>query len=365
MKANISDIIKLLEEIAPSNLAEDWDNVGLQVGKRDWPVETIWVALDPLPEVVTAAYRDKVNLLITHHPLIFSPINNLDFDTPLGTILKGATENRLGILSIHTNLDAATDGINDVLASKIGLKNVRVLGDEILPELCSFTLYVSPDQEQSVMDVLFQAMSGGSHIHPAGETFGSIRKTAESVTLFASGGEEKKILIEAAIRKNEIGSLLSTVKKVLPSGALDYQINPLLPIHSGLGLGRVGELEGPLDLNAFAISIKEKLELTHAKVAGPPDLIVTKAAVCSGSGSGLLGHFYSSDAQVYISGDLRYHDARDAEAQNRGLIDIGHFASEHIILEALTEQLQMRSNQADLDVDVKACGLEKDPFMII
>ena len=284
MKANISDIIKLLEDIAPSRLAEDWDNVGLQLGKRDWPVRTVWVALDPLPEVVTAACREKVDLLITHHPLIFRPIKNLDFDTPMGTILQRATENHLGILSAHTNLDTAADGINDVLASKIGLKNVKVLGDEI---------------------------------------------------------------------------------KILPSDALDYQVNPLMPVHSGLGLGRIGELEDPLALSDFEISVKEKLGVPHAKVAGPRDLIVSKAAVCSGSGSGLLGHFFSSDAQAYISGDLRYHDARDAEAQNRGLIDIGHFESEQIILEVLTEKLQVRSTQAGLDVTVEACRLEKDPFMII
>jgi len=284
MKANISDIIRLMEDIAPSRLAEDWDNVGLQLGKRDWPVRTVWVALDPLPEVVMAACREKVDLLITHHPLIFRPIKNLDFDTPMGAILKRATENRLGVVSAHTNLDIAVEGINDVLASKIGLKNVKVLGDEI---------------------------------------------------------------------------------KILPSDALDYQVNPLIPVHSGLGLGRIGELEDPLNLGALAISVKEKLGLSHAKVAGPLDLIVSKAAVCSGSGSGLLGHFFSSDAQAYISGDLRYHDARDAEAQNCGLIDIGHFASEQIILEVLTEQLQVRSTQAGMDVTIKVCRLEKDPFMII
>jgi dinuclear metal center YbgI/SA1388 family protein len=284
MTANISDIIKLLENIAPSRFAEDWDNVGLQLGKREWPVRTVWVALDPLPEVVTAACREKVDLLVTHHPLIFRPIKNLDFDTPMGAILKQATENRLGVFSAHTNLDIATDGINDVLASKIGLKDVKILGDEI---------------------------------------------------------------------------------KVLPSDALDYQENSLMPVHSGLGLGRIGKLEYPVNLGDFAISVKEKLGLSHAKVAGPLDLIVSKAAVCSGSGSELVGHFFSSDAQAYISGDLRYHDARDAEAQHCGLIDIGHFASEQIILEVLTEQLQVRSTQAGLDVTVKACRLEKDPFMII
>lgn len=276
MRANISDIIKLLEDIAPSRFAEEWDNVGLQLGKKDWPVRTVWVALDPLPEVVTAACREKVDLLITHHPLIFRPLRSLDFDTPLGAVCQRAIENRLGILSAHTNLDAAADGINDVLASKIGLKNVKVLGDEISDE-----------------------------------------------------------------------------------------VNPLLPVRSGLGLGRIGELEDPLAFGAFAISVKEKLGLSHAKVTGPLDLIVSKAAVCSGSGSGLLGHFFSSDAQAYVSGDLRYHDARDAEAQNLGLIDIGHFASEQIILEVLTEQLQVRSTKAGMDVTIKVCRLEKDPFVII
>ena len=280
MKATISDIIELLGDIAPACLAEDWDNVGLQIGKRDWRVETIWVALDPLPEVVEVACREKVDLLITHHPLIFRPIKNLDFDTPIGALIRNAIENRMGILSAHTNLDAASDGINDVLASKIGLKNLKVLGDEKGDELC-------------------------------------------------------------------------------------YQKTPAQSVQSGLGLGRIGDLEDSLNLHAFAVSVKEKLGLSHVKLAGSRDLSVSKIAVCSGSGSGLLHHFFSSGAQVFVSGDLRYHDARDAEAQHRGLIDIGHFASERIILEVLAEQLHTRSVQAGLDIVVKACTLEKDPFVII
>ena len=365
MQAHISDIMDLLEDIAPSRFAEDWDNVGLQLGKRDWPVRTLWVALDPLLEVVTAACREKVDLLITHHPLIFHPIKNLDFDTPLGAILKRATENRLGILSAHTNLDAAADGINDVLALKIGLRKTTALGDERLNERCTLSIWVKPKQEQSVLDVIVKAVSVEGRVPPFDGGLGFIRKTVESVIEIGTAKEEKRIRIEATVRKKEIKSLLENLQRTLPSEAFDYRVNPLMPAHSGLGLGRIGELENPLNLRALAIFVKEKLGLSHAKVAGPQDLMVSKAAVCSGSGSGLLSRFFSSTAQAYICGDLRYHDARDAEAQNRGLIDIGHFASERVILEVLTEQLKIRSAQAGLDMTVSACGLEKDPFMII
>ena len=111
--------------------------------------------------------------------------------------------------------------------------------------------------------------------------------------------------------------------------------------------------------------IKERLELKSVKIAGRSDLPVNKAAVCAGSGSSLLNHFLLSGAQVYVSGDLRYHDARAVEDANKGLIDIGHFASEHLMVDILARRLQKILSEKGMDIIIEACGLETDPFMII
>ena len=268
MPVIIADIIKIMEDIAPSCLAEEWDNVGLQVGQKDWPVRNIRIALDPLPNVVAAACREKVDLLITHHPLIFKPLSSVDFSTPVGAIINMASKHKMAIFAAHTNLDNVTDGLNDILAYRIGLNNLKVLGD---------------------------------------------------------------------IRGSE-----------------DCQ-----------GLGRIGDLIRKTKLASFALEIKKKLGLNYIKVAGKPDLFVKKAALCTGSGSSLINNFFASGAQVYISGDLRYHDARAAEAANLGIIDIGHFASEHLIVEVLARRLREIISKSGIDVKVEACESEIDPFVII
>lgn len=277
MAWTVGDIIELVEELAPGELAASWDNVGLQVGSRDWPVKRVWVALDPLPRVVTEACRAEVDLLITHHPLIFKPLKAIDCATPTGGVIHSALCSHLAIFSAHTNLDAAVDGVNDTLARRIGLRRLGVLerADQGL---------TGPDRQGS------------------------------------------------------------TVVQ---------------------GLGRTGDLAGATTLASLAEKVKQSLGLESVAIAGDPDLLVSSVALCSGSGASLLGAFFASDAQVFISGDLRYHDAREVEAAGRGLIDIGHFASEHLVVEVLAGKLTGMLNNRDAGVAVDACGLEEDPFKSI
>lgn len=252
----------------PPALAQQWDNVGLQVGDTRASVQSVWVALDPTAEVVRAACRRNVDLLITHHPLIFKPLTCVNFHRPVGAIIELAARHRLAIFAAHTNLDSVAGGLNDVLARRIGLRNLKPL-------------------------------------EAAGQSIDS-----------------------AAVE----------------------------------GIGRVGDLDGSIALEALVAGIKESLGLERIRFAGDPALPVERAAVCSGSGGSLLPAFFSSGAQAYISGDLRYHDARDVEAENLGLVDIGHFASEHLIVEVLAGRLEKIIAQKAMNVTVKACDFEVDPF---
>jgi putative NIF3 family GTP cyclohydrolase 1 type 2 len=146
---------------------------------------------------------------------------------------------------------------------------------------------------------------------------------------------------------------------------MSYDIYPLMNNEDRQGSGRIGDLDESMSLISYARSIKEKLGLNSLKVAGNPDLTVKTAAVCTGSGSSLMNNFISSGAQVYISGDLRYHDARVVEAENLGLIDIGHFASEHLIVDVLADRLKKVLSKQDIYVKVEAYGLENDPFVVL
>jgi dinuclear metal center YbgI/SA1388 family protein len=263
MKATVGDLIEILETIAPAALAEDWDNSGLQVGARNWPVKKIWVALDPQPEVVFSACRENADLLVTHHPLIFRPLRRIDAATPVGRTVAAALSHRLAVVAVHTNLDIVPGGLNDLLAARIGLENVSSLD---------------------------------------------------------------------------------------------------APAEQRPGLGRIGDLPFSVSLSDLVRQIKERMGLSTVRMAGDPALAVSRVAVCTGSGSSLMSTFFASDAQAFVSGDLRYHDARDSENAGRGLVDIGHFGSEHLMVGALAERLREAIGRQGLSVAVEECRTEKDPF---
>jgi dinuclear metal center YbgI/SA1388 family protein len=369
---SVHDIIILMEELAPSRLAESWDPVGLQVGRKDWPVRSIWVALDPLPEVVAAACDQHVDLLITHHPLLFQPIKKLDFSSPVGSILYQSAVYQLAVYCAHTNLDKVSGGLNDILAKRIGLDSVEVLvpGDD--NESCKLVLYVPADDEQQVLSALFQTAAGiigeyscctfrnagkGSFL-PGGQARPFIGKTGEI-------SHVDEIRIETLVRKKDISAVLSHVRSHHPYQTMAFDVYPLLPVESGHGFGRTGTITGRMTLFQFAQTVKEKLCLPNVKISGKTDMMVQRAAVCSGSGSSLLNAFFASNADVYITGDLRYHDARAAESAGKALLDIGHFSSEHLMIEPICNYLRGRISSASWEVRVDAYQLEKDPFTMI
>jgi dinuclear metal center YbgI/SA1388 family protein len=287
MGATVADVVKIVNRFAPPWLAEEWDNVGLQIGDLRWPVRSIWTALDPAPPVVEAACKEDVDLLITHHPLFFRPIKSIDFNSSHGAIIRAASQHQLAIFSAHTNLDMVRDGVNDVLAQRLGLKHVAIL----------------------------QPYKGENQF-----------KTDNNMA-------------------NEISQA--------SAGKIEY------------GMGRIGSLDKIRSLNSLASMVKEKLDLNFIKVAGNPELKVSQVAICSGSGSSLMNSFLASSAQVYISGDIHYHDARDAECLDRAIVDIGHFASEHLMVESLAQQLAKILPEGGITAAIKAYTLEKDPFSIL
>jgi len=372
MSATVADIIKAMETIAPSNLAEEWDNVGLQVGRKNWPVKKVWISLDPGLDVVANACQNDVNLLITHHPLIFKPLSSVDFSTPTGSIIRMAALRKMAIFSSHTNLDIVAEGLNDVLAEAIGLKRLKVLGKPVGEEKIKLVIYVPEDYEKKILDAIFQTKAGNIGEYSActfrnrGE--GTFRPGVMATPFIGRTGEmteANEIRIETVVQKNDLSDVIEYVRSHHPYETMAYDVYPLLTNKNRNGIGRVGELDEKIELKSLALKIKEKLRLKYVKISGNHKLAVKRAAVCTGSGSGMMKYFLSSGAEVYISGDLRYHDARDAQAANLGIIDIGHFASEHLIVDILVKRLKRILSETGMNIEVKPYSLENDPFVIV
>ncbi len=266
MSVTVADICALMESWAPLSLAEQWDNPGLQVGDPAWPVKKIWVALDPLGDLLRSAAGNNVDLIITHHPLIFKPLKQINPATALGADIQRALAAKIAVYSAHTNLDSTSGGVNDVLAGHLGLTSS-----------------------------------------------GPLELAADGVN----------------------------------------------------GIGRIGFFEKPVGLHELALQIKRDFKLKGLKYAGNPELRIERAAICSGSGSSLMHLFLASNAQVFISGDLHYHDARSAEQEGRAIIDMGHFASERIVVRAVVDRINAHAAKLGWDVQAEVTELEVDPFVYL
>lgn len=372
MTTNVSDIMKIVEEIAPLRLAEKWDNSGLQVGSKDWPVKKVVLSLDPLPEVVEYACSINADLLVTHHPLIFKPLSSVDFSSPTGKIIKMSMENRLAIYSAHTNYDSVGDGLNDILASRIGLKEVAPFSNSGGQGKCKLVFYAPVEQKDKVLQALFETTAGiignytcCSFLSDGTGTF----KPVEGAKPYSGNIGEistlDEVRIETVVESFDVDAVVNQIRKHHPYDTMAYDVYPLLSGDKSSGIGRTGFLPEPVTLAEFSAYVKEKLGLDYIKFAGNRELKVEKVALCTGSGSGLMKEFLRSGAQVYLSGDLHYHDARMVEEKGLGLVDAGHFASEILIVEALQQKIQQICLSKNFDIEVIACAEEKDPFVLL
>jgi len=369
MIGTLSQWIRLLDRLAPPRLAEAWDAVGLQVGHRNRPIKKVWTALDPLPEVVAAACESQVDLLVVHHPLFFKPIQRIDCESPLGQTVELALTRRLAIYCAHTNLDSVAGGVNDLLAGRLGLGQVRVLSRAADADMSKLVVFVPVDHVQAILDTLFELGAGRmgnysccSFRCPGVGTF--LPDLTASPALGERGmlNEVQESRIEILVANRDLEGVVAALKKAHPYEAMAYDVYPLAIGDPTSGLGRVGQLPQPLALKAVAATLKAALSISTVKVAGNPEMPVERVAVCSGSGNALLTAAIASGAQVYVSGDLGYHAARDAQQAGMGLIDVGHFASEHLVVEALAASIRSAVAAAGLSAVVEAADMERDPF---
>ena len=369
MTPTVADIILLLEKIAPPHLAESWDNCGLQVGRRNWPVMHIRTALDPLPTVVSDAVESGVNLLVTHHPLIFKPVKQIDFGREPGRTIRRAAESRLALYAAHTSLDTAPGGLNDILAGLIGIEAPVPLVKGSGEGPCKLAVFVPVAHVKTVIDVLAGAGAGrignysGCTFRTQGQgTFIPGPDTDPYTGIRGRMNEAAEFRIETVVAAADLEKVVAAVQAVHPYESMAYDVYPVADLVQQ-GLGRVGVLQAEMTLDAFASHVSQSLGCPGGiRVVGDPNREVRKAAVCTGSGSSLTGDFLASGADVYVSGDMHYHDARAIEDAGRGLVDIGHFASEQIMVKAVADLLRRQVEEAGYNTTVSTSEVEKDPF---
>jgi len=262
----LKEVLKVLDGIAPFSLAEEWDNSGFQVGFLSDEIRKAVISLDPTIKCLKIAAERKAQLLLTHHPLIFKPLSRIDTDAYPGDVISEALRARISIVALHTNLDMAKGGINDILAQMIGLQD-----------------------------------------------------------------------LEALHKKNDAEDDLE-------------------------GLGRIGHLPSAMPLSSVARMIMDTLGSTGLSVTGPADKEIKKIAILGGAGGGELSCASEKGADLFITGDIRHHEALMADALGLALIDAGHFNLERAAMHIFADHLRDRFKDAGWDLKLEIYEDEKMPF---
>lgn len=355
--------------MAPPGLAESWDNSGLQLGDPTATISRIMVALDATPTVIESALASACNLLVTHHPLIFTAQKSISATTPLGGLIHAAIRGGLAVVSMHTNYDCAEGGLNDLLAQRIGLSACTPLQVTSTRELAKLVVYVPAEHLEPVRTALLPhtevlgAYCGCSFSSPGEGTFTPLEGAHPFI---GSLGQQERVAecrLELLVERTAVPRAIKALLAAHPYEEPAFDVYPLLNEGRKLGLGRIGRLTEPVSLASFAARLQQSLAAPGLRFVGDPDAAIRKVALCSGAGASLLRISVRAGADVLVTGDVKYHEAREAEDLGIALIDAGHFPTEIIMVDAVAERLAgMLAEAGFAECEVLPCRVEIDPF---
>ncbi|SHI94155.1 dinuclear metal center protein, YbgI/SA1388 family [Malonomonas rubra DSM 5091] len=368
--ARLADLVGLLNGLYAPSLAEDWDNVGLQLGDPTTEIERILVCLDAEERALDEAERAAAKLVISHHPLIFKGLKRLTPADEPGRVIFRAIRNNIAIYSAHTNLDRAADGLNDWLAARLGLENCTPVERPQAGGYYKLVVYVPKGHEQEMMTALFAAGAGhiGEYDHCSFRTegTGSFRGNDSTDPFIGQPGEleqTSEYRLETIVPGAALAKVVARMIKTHPYEEVAYDLIPLANTRSDIGLGRIGRLPQKVTLKAFAEQVKQQLNLPALRLVGDQGMGIEKVAVCGGSGASLLGDAIRLGADCLVTGDVKYHDAQRARSEGLALIDAGHFATEQIMVAELASRVRQALAERQLPVEVIEMTGEQDPFI--
>ncbi len=343
----LHEIIQSLETLAPPALQESYDNSGLLVGSANMEITGAVVCLDSTPAVIEEAIQKGCNLVIAHHPIIFSGLKKLNGKNYIERAVMMAVKNDIAIYAIHTNLDNVQAGVNKKIADKLGLINTSIL-DPKSNVLSKLVVYAPNDNAEKVRQAMFDA--GAGHIgHYDQCSFnssgtGTFRPGHDSNPYVGTKGSmhsENEIKIEVIAPKWIINNILTSAKEAHSYEEVAYDIVSLENSLHTVGSGMLGYLPQPMYSLDFLKQLKATMKagvIRHTAIVNPK---VHKIAICGGSGSFLLPQSIKAQADVLVTADFKYHQFFDAD-DKLIIADIGHFESEQFTIQLLVDWLKLK-----------------------
>ncbi len=343
----VQDVINHLHDLAPLAYAEDFDNVGLLVGDKNQSVSGILVTLDTLETVVDEAIDNNCNLIVSFHPIIFKGLKKLTGKTYVERVVIRAIQNNIAIFSIHTALDNAIEGVNSIICDQLGLINKKIL----IPQsgtIKKLQTYVPKTNAEELRQALFNAGAGSIGNYEScsfnvdGE--GTYLGNEDSNPVIGQKGQlhtENETAISVTFKKHLESKVLKTLFESHPYEEVAYEISTLENTNQHIGMGMIGEFEDPMNEKDCLKFIKHKMNtefVRHSNLLNKP---IKRIAVLGGSGSFAINAAKSTNADLFITADLKYHDFFSAE-NDIVLADIGHYESEQFTKTFLVDYLSKK-----------------------
>lgn len=342
----VRDVIKVIEDIAPLVYQESYDNSGLQVGNTDDEVKGILLTLDVTEAILEEAIQRGCNMIVAHHPLLFSGLKRISGRTYVERIVQKAIKNDINIYAAHTNLDNIRAGVNAKIAQKLGLTDTSILQMKMgtLSKLYTFAPQNAVDK---VRDALFAAGAGdiGKYRECSFNTNGTGTfkpdQNADPAIGTAGGPREwvDEVKIEVLVPKHKEIQVMKALFENHPYEEVAYEFIALQNPNQELGAGLVGNLEKPMEATAFLSYLKTQMKTDCIRHTDIINKEIKKIAICGGSGSFLLKDAIGAGADIFITGDFKYHQFFDAEGKII-IADIGHYESEQFTVELFEELLK-------------------------
>lgn len=362
----VKDIAKRIEKIAPLELAQDWDNVGLLIGEAERNVKKILLTIDITKDVVAEAKKLKTDLILSYHPVIWDGLKRVTTDN--AGVVYDLIRSRIAVFSVHTALDVAVGGVNDGLAEIVGICDAKPIGDYVeafANDNYKLVVFIPVKSVAKVSNAVFAAGAGAignySHCSFQGMGQGSFLPLKGAKPAIGKKGKLEKVRevrFETIVPAEKLEDCVAAMKKAHPYETPAYDVFKLYDSRTKFGLGRIGKLAKPRRLSEIIDKIKEDTGAKAVGIVGRENRLVKTAAVCAGSCGKIINTVIAENVDLYVTGELKHHQAIAAQEACVTCLCLSHTVSERFILKKLTKQLQKRIK----NVTIKISEKDADPF---
>ena len=338
----VKNLLNNLDKIAPFFLQESFDNSGIQFADLDAPVTKILLSLDVTQGVLNEAVEKKTNLIIAHHPLLFSPLKQITKQK--NPLLYQVVTAQINLLAMHTNYDLAEGGLNDYAANLLGIKKISPLQGSS-EKVFKFAVYVPAQYADKVSQSIFKAEAGKigkyteTSFNISGKgTFKPTEGTHPFIGEIGKREEVQEIKIETVVAERDLESVVQAMKDTHPYEEPAFDIYELKTKPS-YGIGIFGEIDKEVEISKFSLEVKNRLQARYIRLIKSNNRKIKRVALCTGAGGSLLEQVSHKNVDLYITGDITYHAALRAKELGLNVLDIEHFDTEKFFVEALYNQL--------------------------